>query len=78
MLLFSNYSFVSDWSDCSCTFPVTGTWETSDHGLITFSNTAINDFPTSSFGTSVYTCETNIGDKYMAKYVNDGNAKSVF
>ncbi|KAK3100776.1 hypothetical protein FSP39_025177 [Pinctada imbricata] len=54
------------FSSSSCTFPITGTWVTSDKGTLTFTSTTIPSFPTNYFGPLSFTCDTQSGNKYMA------------
>ncbi|XP_021339076.1 uncharacterized protein LOC110440367 isoform X2 [Mizuhopecten yessoensis] len=61
--------FLVRYSECTCTLPtnLVGSWTSSEQGSMTFTSTSLLSYPTTTFGTFTFTCDSYSGSQYVLK-----------
>ncbi|XP_060083859.1 uncharacterized protein LOC132563114 [Ylistrum balloti] len=61
--------FLVRYSECTCSLPTNleGSWTSSEQGSMTFTSTSLLNYPTTTFGTFTFACDTYSGSQYVLR-----------
>ncbi|XP_069131461.1 uncharacterized protein [Argopecten irradians] len=62
-------AFFVRYSECTCSLPanLAGSWTSSEQGSLTFTSTSLQSYPTTTFGTFTFTCDSYSDSQYVLK-----------